>query len=143
MPVERTLGLDYGMRRIGVALSDPLGITAQPLGTVANRGVRALEEIAALVQKHQAVRLVIGLPRHMSGEEGVKAVEAREFGARLAEKINVPIEFMDERLTTMAVQRMLAETDMSGAKKRGVVDKLAAALILQMWMDRNRGKTAT
>jgi len=132
----RVLGLDYGERRIGAALSDSLGLTAQPLVVLTRKNL--LNEILALVKQHEVALIVIGLPRHMSGEEGVKAEEARAFGARVAEKTGLPVEYMDERLTTLAAQRMLSETDMSGAKKRAVVDKLAAALILQTWLDRKR-----
>jgi len=138
METGRVLGLDYGERRIGVALSDLLGLTAQPLTVLTRKNL--LEEIASLVKQHEVTTLVIGLPKHMHGEEGEKAEEARAFGARVAEKTGLPVEFIDERLTTVAVQRMLSETEMSGAKKRAVVDKLAAALILQMWMDRKKRK---
>jgi len=136
--MARALGLDFGEKRIGVALSDALGLTAQPLGVVYNRKDRAVEEIAELAARHGAAVIVLGLPRHMSGDEGVKAMEARAFGDRLAERTGLPVDYIDERLTTMAVQRMLSETGMSGAKKREVTDKLAAALILQTWLDRRK-----
>lgn len=132
----RALGLDFGQKRIGVALSDSLGLTAQPLGVVYNRKDKAVDEIAALIAKHGVDTIVLGLPRHMCGDEGIKAGEARAFGARLAESTGLPVEYIDERLTTTAVQRMLSETGMSGAKKREVTDKLAAVLILQIWLDR-------
>lgn len=141
MTAGRALGLDYGERRVGVALSDPLGLTAQPLVTLTRKNL--LEEIAALVARHEVNVIVIGLPKHMHGEEGEKAREARAFGAQVAEKTGRPVEFIDERLTTLAAQRLLSETGMSGAKKRAVVDKLAAALILQTWMDKRRANGAT
>ncbi len=137
-PAARVLGVDYGKRRIGLALSDPLGLTAQPLETLPNREGKTIAALVELAKAREVGRFVIGLPRHMSGEEGIKAAEARAFGDRLAAASGLPVEYMDERLTTLAVQRMLAETDMSGAKKRAVTDKLAAALILQMWLDRKR-----
>ena len=134
----RVLGIDYGERRIGLALSDSLGITAQPLETIPNRGAKTLPVLLQKIQELEVTRAVIGLPRHMNGEEGEKAREARAFGEALAIKSGLPVEYSDERLTTLAANRMLSETNMSGAKKRAVVDKLAAALILQTWMDRRR-----
>ncbi len=131
----RILGLDFGTRRIGVAISDALGLTAQPLTTVINRGERACEEITSLVHARQAAYIVMGLPLHMNGSEGEKAREARAFGERLAGRAGVRVEYIDERLTTVSVQRMLGETRLSGPKKRQMTDKLAAVLILQTWMD--------
>lgn len=136
--VGRVLGVDYGSRRIGLALSDPLGLTAQPLAVVANREKTVFAEIAEVVRRHGVARIVMGLPKRLSGEEGPAAEDAKAFGERLAQAAGVAVEYADERLTTVAVQRMLAETEMSGAKKRAVVDKLAAALILQTWLDRRR-----
>jgi putative Holliday junction resolvase len=138
----RVLGIDYGEKRIGLALSDPLGLTAQPLETLPNREGKTVAALVEMARQREVTRFVIGLPRHMSGDEGVKAAEARAFGERLAAASGLPVEYADERLTTLAVQRMLSETDMSGAKKRAVTDKLAAALILQTWMDRERRKGA-
>lgn len=134
----RIIGLDFGTRRIGVAVSDALGLTAQPLTTVINREERVCEEIASLVRAHQAAYIVMGLPLHMNGSEGEKAREARAFGERLAGRAGVRVEYIDERLTTVAVQRMLGETRLSGPKKRQMTDKLAAVLILQTWMDSRR-----
>ncbi len=138
MTAGRILGLDHGQRRIGLALSDELGLTAQPLGMVANRGERTLDELAEIMRAQHVARVVLGLPRNMNGSEGEKALAARDFGTRLQARTGVPVAYMDERLTTVAVQRVLAQTGMSGAKKRRVTDKLAAALILQTWLDRER-----
>lgn len=140
----RVLGIDFGRKRIGLALSDPLGITAQPLGTLANRRQSLWSELGALVRQRQVKQIVVGLPKHMSGDEGEKALEARVFGERLSGETGIAVDYLDERLTTVAVQRMLSETDMSGAKKRAVTDKLSAVLLLQMWLDRerNQGKRA-
>ncbi len=135
--IRRALGVDYGRRRIGLALTDPLGLTAQPLLTLTNRK-NVLDEFAALAKEREVAVVVIGLPKHMHGEEGVAAEEARAFGARVAERTGLPVEYIDERLTTAAAQRMLSQTDMSGAKKRAVVDKLAAALLLQTWLERQK-----
>ncbi len=134
----RIIGLDFGTRRIGVAISDALGLTAQPLTTLINREERVCEEIASLVHTHQAAYIVMGLPLHMNGSEGEKVREARAFGERLAGRAGVRVEYIDERLTTAAIQRMLRETRLSGPKKRQMTDKLAAVLILQTWMDSRR-----
>jgi len=90
------------------------------------------------MRAQHVARVVLGLPRNMNGSEGEKALAARDFGTRLQARTGVPVAYMDERLTTVAVQRVLAQTGMSGAKKRRVTDKLAAALILQTWLDRER-----
>lgn len=138
----RVLGVDYGSRRIGLALSDPLGLTAQPLVVLPNREKTIFAEIAELARRHGVIRIVVGLPRRLSGEEGPAAEEARVFGERLSQEAGIALEYADERLTTAAAQRVLSETEMSGAKKRAVVDKLAAALILQTWLDRKKSSEA-
>ncbi|MCD4813691.1 Holliday junction resolvase RuvX [bacterium] len=138
MAKARILGLDYGVRRIGVAISDPLGITSQPLATLRNRKDKVMEEIAAIIQEKQVATVVVGLPKHMSGQEGTAAETVRSFGNRLQERCTVPVEFVDERLSTVAAQRVLTQSGMSGPKQRQVVDKLAAAIILQTWMDSKR-----
>lgn len=131
----RVLGLDYGARRIGLAISDGLGITAQPLETVPNKPGQAMERIKAVIKERQVGKLVVGLPKHMNNEEGLKAEEARAFGEELKAATGLAVEFMDERLSTMAASRILMETNLSGTKKRQVIDKLAAAIILQTWLD--------
>jgi putative Holliday junction resolvase len=136
----RVLGLDYGMRRIGVALSDGLGLTAQPLETVVNKADQVMERLQAIIASRQVSKIVIGLPKHLNNQEGVKADEARAFGARLQQATGLPIEFIDERLSTVAAARILMESNLSGQKKRQVIDKLAAAIILQTWLDSQKNK---
>ncbi|MBN1595898.1 Holliday junction resolvase RuvX [candidate division FCPU426 bacterium] len=139
MPASgRVLGLDYGQRRIGVAISDPLGLTAQPLLVLGNKRKVIMQELAALIKERQVQTVVLGLPRHLSGQEGEKAAQVRAFGSTLAQATAVEVQYLDERLTTTAAQRVLTESGMSGRKKRRVVDKLAAVLILQNWLDRRR-----
>jgi len=140
MSPKRVLGLDYGKRRIGIALSDPLGITAQPFTVLRNQKKSVLEEMVSLIQEKNVETVVIGLPRHMSGQEGEEAIEVRTFGEMLAQKSTVAVYYIDERLTTVAAQRVLAESGMSGSKKRQAVDKLAAVLILQTWLDSQHDK---
>ncbi len=137
---RRILGLDYGARRIGVAISDPLGITAQPLCTLKNKKDQLLESLARLIEERQVGRVVLGLPLHMHGEESAAARDVRDLGGELAARTGVAVEYIDERLTTVIAQRVLTQSGMSGAKKRNVVDKLAATVILQTWLDRKSQK---
>ena len=137
----RILGLDVGERRIGVALSDPLGLTAQRLTTVERHGPRqdALA-IARLAQEHEAQGLVVGLPLTMRGELGEQAKKVTEFVESLKPRLTCPIHLMDERLTTAQSQRALLETDTSRRRRKALIDQLSAQLILQAYLD---AKTAT
>jgi putative Holliday junction resolvase len=136
----RIAGIDFGERRLGLALSDPLGIMAQPWEMFPYRGEKTFAPLVLKLRARGVVRVVVGLPKHMNGEEGAKAQAARDFGERLAAESGLPVAYMDERLTTLAAQRMLTETQMSGKKKRTVVDSVAAALILQTWMDQQKNR---
>lgn len=133
----RLLGVDLGEKRIGLALSDELGFTAQGLDVLPHRDdERSLAELVRLVRLHQVGTIVLGLPRNMDGSSGpmVKKVEA--FGTGLRERLpDVTVTFWDERLTTSAAQKVLIETDMSRARRKQVVDKVAAMMILQGYMD--------
>ena len=133
------LGIDLGTVRIGLALSDPLGITAQPAGVLRRRGPRAdLEALAALVRDREVTRIVVGYPLLLSGEAGIAAKEAEEFAGRFRERLpGVPIDLWDERWTTKEVERTLIAADVSRRKRRQVVDSLAAVLILQGFMERH------
>jgi len=135
----RVLGVDLGSVRVGLALSDPLGLTAQPLGHQPRAAGALLDALAALVAEHDVRTVVVGLPLRLSGEEGEEAVRARGFARRLAERIApVPVEMWDERLTTRQATRVLLEGDVSRARRRKVVDAMAAALLLQSWLDAHR-----
>jgi putative Holliday junction resolvase len=138
----RIAGIDYGQTRIGLALSDPLGIMAQPWETFPNRGAKTFDPLTQKLRAQGVVRIVVGLPKHMNGDEGEKAREARAFGETLGAQSGLPVDYIDERLTTMAAHRVLAESNLSGKKKRAVVDQIAAAMILQIWMDRQRQKNS-
>lgn len=132
----RALGLDVGERTVGVAVSDALGLTAQGLTTLRRTGLRA--DIAALRQlarTHDVTCAVVGLPLNMDGSEGASATRARAFGAALGTALGVPVDYWDERLTTVAAQRALREGGVPARKQRAVVDQVAAALILQGWLD--------
>ena len=131
-PGTRLLGLDMGAKQIGVALSDIALTVATPL-TVLKRGkfTATADEILKLMRKHQATGLIIGLPLEMSGKEGPSAQSAREFARNLAKIEDIPVLFVDERLSTAAVERTLLEADTSRARRKEVIDKMAAAYILQ------------
>jgi putative Holliday junction resolvase len=140
--MSRVVGIDLGARRIGVAVSDGLGLTAQPHATIARHGgVRDLQAIAAVVAQHQAGLVVLGLPLDPEGNEGAAARSARVFAERLRAAIPVPVEMIDESFSTVEAEAVLLEADVSRAKRRQVVDRLAAAVILQRWLDQKRNPT--
>lgn len=132
------LGIDPGDARIGVATSDPSGFLATPVETV-RRGRGDVRRIAQLATELEAVEVVVGLPRSLSGAEGPAAAKAREFAQLLARRVApVPVRLCDERLTTVSAESMLREQGRSGAKRRAVVDQAAAVLILQTALDTER-----
>jgi len=134
----RIAALDVGEARIGVAVSDEPGTTAQGLGGVRRVGGRRdLEALATLLAPYAPSRLVVGLPLDMRGTEGAAAVRVRAFAERAAAHLALPLEFWDERLTTVAAERALLEADMSRRRRREVVDKVAATLILQGYLARH------
>ena len=131
----RVMALDVGERRIGVAISDPLGISAQGVEVYERRGLEQdLAHCRALADEWRVERWVLGLPLNMNGSEGPKVEEVQRLGAQIAEITGLPVDYMDERLTTVAAHRVLIEGGTSRKKRKGVVDKLAAVLILQSWM---------
>lgn len=132
------LAVDVGSVRIGVARSDPRGVLASPLVTV-GRGRGDAEALAALVQEHGAVEVIVGLPATLSGREGAAATDAREFAARLATRLGpIPVRLVDERLSTVAAHGALRETGMDERRRRRVADRAAAAVVLQTALDRER-----
>lgn len=135
-PLMRVLGLDVGDRRIGVALSDETGTLASPLQTLERVGPRKdLKAIAALVREHGARAIVMGLPRHLDGRIGPQAVKVRQFAEALAPVARVPVHFQDEGLTTVEAEQILAERDVPRQRRKGLVDQVAAVLILQDYLD--------
>jgi putative Holliday junction resolvase len=145
-PLERwtdgvRIGVDVGTVRVGVAASDPSGVLASPVTTLARdpRGAADLDRLARLVAEREAVEVVVGLPRSLSGKSGPAARSAREYAEALAARVHpVPVRLSDERLTTVAANRRLAEGGIRGRKGRQVVDRSAAVLILQGWLDAAR-----
>ncbi len=141
----RILGLDMGTKYIGVALSDEMGWTAQALTTIERKGLQQdLAAIELLVEDHEVEEVVIGLPITMNGEVGIQAKKVLDFSQKLQQALTTPIFHWDERLSTKAVTKTLLKADMSRKKRKKVVDKMAAAYILQGYMDRKaRDKTVT
>jgi len=139
LPGQRLLGLDLGEKTIGLALSDTLATIATPLETLA-RGKFTLDaqKLLALIAQHNIGALVVGLPLNMDGSEGPSAQSARAFARNFAAQSDIAIVLQDERLSTAAVTRTLLEADSSRAKRARVVDKMAAAYILQGALDRLR-----
>jgi putative Holliday junction resolvase len=132
----RILALDLGKKRIGLALSDPLGITAQGLPTLQRVNIRTdLAELDRLATEHDVRLILLGLPLHMSGDEGRQAAHAREFGDRLAERTGREVRFWDERLTTVEAQRVLKSSGISIAKRAKAVDQLSAQILLDSFLN--------
>jgi putative Holliday junction resolvase len=132
----RILALDHGTKRIGVALSDELGWTAQPLETYERRTLdRDIAHIQELVRSHDVGRVLLGLPLRLSGEEGPAVRAVRQFVERLAASLPVPVITWDERMTTKAAEELLIAADMSRKKRKGVVDRVAAAILLQSYLE--------
>lgn len=139
LPGQRLLGLDLGEKTIGLALSDTLATIATPLETLARGKFTAdAQKLLALIAQHNIGALVVGLPLNMDGSEGPSAQSARAFARNFAAQSDIAIVLQDERLSTAAVTRTLLEADSSRAKRARVVDKMAAAYILQGALDRLR-----
>jgi len=139
----RALGVDFGRKRIGLAVSDPTGTIASPLETVKQRAGKRppLGRIAETAREWEVGHLVVGLPLDLSGEENEWCAEVREMARKLAERIEVDVSFMDERLTSVRAQRTLRSVGLSRAalRDKSRVDAGAAQLILQAWLDRKEG----
>lgn len=133
----RVLGVDLGSKRIGIAVSDRSGTIASPLTVLARSGDVGADHrrIADLVVEEEAVCVVVGLPLNMNGSEGPRAEASRKFAEQLTSALGLPVELWDERLSTMAATRTLLEADVSRAKRKEVIDQVAAQFILQGWLD--------
>jgi putative Holliday junction resolvase len=136
MRETRLAGLDVGDKRIGVAVGDSLGLTAQALGVVERHSnARDCAAIQEMLAEYEIGAYVAGLPIEMSGKEGVQADRARHFCGHLAKATGLPIHFQDERMTSLQSERLLVEAGVKRSKRKDVIDKMAAALILQAWLD--------
>ena len=139
--MSRILAFDLGEKRIGVAVSDALNIIAQSVGTIERQGIKNdLKKIEALVKEYNAARLVVGLPLNMDGQEGRSASRAIDFVNELKKEIKIEVEMVDERLTTAQGERIFLEADVSRRKRRKNLDKIAAQLILQSYLDSHSHK---
>ncbi len=135
----RVLGLDVGDRRIGVAVSDPLGLTAQRLDNLERQGAQKdVEAVCALVEQYGVGTIVVGLPLTMQGEQGPQAKKVSAFSQALRGRVSVPIQMVDERLTTVQGERALIEMKTSRRKRKQMIDAVAAQLILQSFLDSQR-----
>jgi putative Holliday junction resolvase len=136
---DRVLALDLGKRRIGLALSDELGITAQGLDTLERTNIREdLERLTRLIEERGVTLILMGHPLHMSGREGRQAEYTREFAERLKKASGRPLEFWDERLTTVEAGRVLRASGISIEKRARAVDRLAAVILLGSYLDSRR-----
>jgi len=132
----RILCLDFGTKRIGVATSDELFLTAQSFSTIYRNSLdKDIEEIKKIIKENEVGEIVIGLPLNMDGTHGPKAKETAEFALILSKAVDVPVKTWDERLSTVQAERTLLEADLSRGKRRKVVDRLAAQVILQGYLD--------
>ena len=134
--MTRSVGLDVGDRRIGLAVSDPLALTAQPLCVVERQSIKA--DIAAIqkaLSDYEVGTMVAGLPLEMNGREGHQAEQVRKFCVRLEQATGIAVVYQDERLTSVQSERLLESAGVRRERRRGLLDKMAAALILQAWLD--------
>jgi putative Holliday junction resolvase len=130
------LALDVGAKRIGLALSDPLGVTAQGIETLERTNIREdIARLEALIRERDVGLILVGNPLHMSGRESRQAEYVRQFADRLKERTGIPVQFWDERLTTVEAGRVLRESGISSRKRAKAVDRLAAVLLLESYLD--------
>lgn len=134
--MSRIMAVDLGTVRTGVAVSDELGMLAQPWKTLPG-GDAALEAVVSAVGEVKPVRVLVGLPRNMDGTYGPAAEGARAFAEQLKSRVQCPVDLWDERLTTVSAQRALRESGRKARDQRGVVDQVAAQFLLQSWLDRS------
>ncbi|MFJ8264634.1 Holliday junction resolvase RuvX [Peribacillus asahii] len=134
----RTMGLDLGSKTLGVAISDAMGWTAQGLETIKiNEAVKdfGIKRLGEIIQEHEVSNIVLGLPKNMNGTIGPRGEASQNFAVYLEKKFKLPVVLWDERLTTMAAERVLLEADVSRSKRKKVIDKMAAVMILQGFLD--------
>lgn len=135
----RYLGVDYGDVRTGLAVSDAGGMLAGALGLVKAGGMRGMaREVAEAAKREGVVRIIIGLPKNMDGSEGFRAETVRAFAELLSAETDIPLDFMDERLSTCEAHRYLTDSGTSGKRRKNVVDALSAQIILQDYLDREK-----
>lgn len=132
----RILGLDVGDKTIGVAMSDPLGITAQGIEVIRRESLKKdLDRLKQIIDEHKVDKIVVGMPRRTDGSYGPEAEKVSAFADKLRAKLKLSVDFWDERFSTVAAERVLLEGDMSRQKRRQVIDKIAATIILQSYLE--------
>ncbi len=131
---SRIIGLDVGGKRIGVAVSDSAGVTAQPFDTI-ERDEKAVFRVAELVRSLQAEKLVVGLPLNMDGTEGERAEDVRSFAMMVSREVKKPVVFVDERLTTVEAESLTSKGERDRRKRKRASDRVAAAIILKSYLD--------
>lgn len=140
----RILGLDYGSRTVGVAITDPLGYTAQMLETVTRKEENKLRRTYARIEEickvYGVERVIVGLPLNMNDTEGERAALARNFGANVARRTGLPVEFVDERLTTVEAEEILIEGGVRRENRKAIIDQMAASLILRTYLESKENK---
>jgi len=133
----RILGIDLGEKRIGISISDELGITAQGLPTInVINEIEDLKNIKEIIEKYGVERIVLGFPKNMNGSIGKQAQKAISFAEKLKSSFQLPVELEDERLSTSKAEKFLISTDRSRKKRKKVIDKMSAVIILQSFLDR-------
>ncbi|WP_372367350.1 Holliday junction resolvase RuvX [Candidatus Uabimicrobium sp. HlEnr_7] len=137
MNFTKILGIDYGRRRIGVAVCGPLGI-ANPLTVIVRKNNDILKEFAEIIEENDISKIVLGLPKNMDNTEGEMVEEVKVFAKELEEQFELPIDFCDERLSTWEAQNSLKSIGMSTKKRKKIIDAVAATLILQNYVDRKK-----
>ena len=137
----RILGLDYGSKKIGLAVSDELGVTAQAVCVIARKNMeRDLEQIADYVSRYRVEKIVVGYPLRLDGSEGIQCGKVNRFIERLSSRFLIPVVRWDETLSTREAEDILTEANISRKKRKSVVDKIAAGIILQSYLDHLRAK---
>jgi putative holliday junction resolvase len=138
--VARVLGIDFGERRVGLALSDPSATIAQPLPTILRRAGKRppIAAIVELIQQHEVERAVVGLPLNLNGDETEWTATVREFAAKLSERAQIPVDFVDERMTSVQAERAVRSIGLKRSERedKGRIDAAAAVLLLQTYLDR-------
>ena len=141
MEEDRILGLDVGQKRIGLAISDGLGLTAQPLSLLKRKDIsRDLAELKKIIVARDIKKIVVGLPLNMNGSVGEMAIEVLDFVELLKDNLILPVITWDERLTSLQAKTLLLEADLSRRKRKELIDKLSAQLILQGYLDNKRSQ---
>ncbi|MDG1894259.1 MAG: Holliday junction resolvase RuvX [Fuerstiella sp.] len=140
----RILGIDYGTKRVGVAVSDMFQELASPLHNYQRNGQQADEQFFRNVaEEYESVGLVVGLPVHMSGDESQKSREARRYGAWLSRVTSLPVEFQDERFSSLKAEALMLQSALTKKQRKSKIDKLAAHILLQAFLDRRRQKSTS